>query len=305
MESRQLRYFSEIAEAGSFTAAAARLHIAQPALSRQIAALERDLGVELFVRQPSGVALTEAGIILQRHAEAIRLQAARARLEIADVTGDASGWISFGSSPSLGKLLFGSIAAAMTDRFPRLRISFVEGVGAQLLNRILNGTLDLAITSKPAHAPGIAFRHLFSEPVFLVASKEETSLPRASSWEDLSGLPLVVTNQQTSVASWVEEQSGLARTTLDLRFRVESAYAALDIVRRGLAYGVLPQSALNEHGASDGLQSARLQSVTLDRHLAWSREREAGKAFTALGDIVTSAVEEAFELATNSDPTTT
>lgn len=295
MESRQLRYFSEIAEAGSFTAAAARLHIAQPALSRQIAALERDLGVELFTRQPSGVALTEAGFILQRHADAIRLQAARARQEIADAAGDASGWISFGTNPSLGKLLFGSIAEAMTERFPRLRLSFVEGVGAQLLNRLLDGTLDLAITSKPAHAPGIMFRHLFSEPVFLVASRNQKPLPRVSSWEDLGGLPLVVTNQQTSIASWVEEQSGLARTTLDLRFRVESAYAALDIVRRGLAYGVMPQSALNEYGASDGLQSERLPSATLDRHLSWSREREAGNAFAALEEIVTSAVEEHFE----------
>ncbi len=295
MESRQLRYFSEIAEAGSFTAAAARLHIAQPALSRQIAALERDLGVALFIRQPSGVTLTKAGEILQRHAVGIRLQAARARQEIADAGGDASGWISFGTNPSLGKLLFGSVAEAMTDRYPRLRVSFIEGVGAQLLNRVLDGTLDLAITSRPAHAPGIVFRHLFSEPVFVVAAAEKPPLPSLSSWEDLGGLPLVVTNQQTTIASWVEEQSGLARTELDLRFRVESAYAALDIVRRGLAYGVVPQSALNELGASDGLQAVRLESVTLDRHLAWSREHDAGSAFVAFGEIVTSAAHKLFK----------
>lgn len=294
MESRQLRYFAAVAEAGSFTAAAARLRIAQPALSRQIAALERDLGTALFVRQPGGVTLTEAGEILLRHAEAIRLRTARAREEIADAGGEVSGWMSFGANPSLGRLLFAPVAAAMTARFDRLRLSFVEGVGAQLLGDIVDGTLDLAITAKPAYAPGIAFRHLLSEPVYVVAAADKPPLPEIESWEDLGGLPLVVTNQQTTVASWVEEQSGLARTALDLRFRVESAYAALDIVRAGLAYGVVPQSALDEGDARTGLQAVRMAAVTLDRHLAWLRRRDRGAAFDALCDVVASRLQEAF-----------
>jgi len=64
MESRQRRYFCEIAEAGSFTAAAVRLRVAQPALSRQIASLERDLGAAFFLRGPGGVKLTPSGEIL-------------------------------------------------------------------------------------------------------------------------------------------------------------------------------------------------------------------------------------------------
>ena len=110
----------------------------------------------------------------------------------------------------------------------------------------------------------------------------------------MGGLPLVVTNQQTSIASWVEEQSGLARTDLDLRFRVESAQAALDIVRRGLAYGVVPQSALDEPGARGGLQAKPLESVKLERYLAWSRERDADNAFVAFGEIVTSVARTVF-----------
>jgi LysR family nitrogen assimilation transcriptional regulator len=301
MQSRQLRYFAAVAEAGRFTAAAARLRVAQPALSRQIAALERDLGVALFVRQPGGVTLTEAGEIMRRHAEAMRLQAARAREEIADAGGEASGWMSFGANPSLGRLLFAPVADAMIDRFPRIRLSFVEGVGAQLLNGITDGTIDLAIASKPAYAPGIAFRQLMSEPVFLVAAADKPPLPAVSSWEDLGGLPLVVTNQQTTIASWVEEQSGLARTDLDLRFRVESAYAALDLVRRGLAYGVVPQSALDERGAGEALQAVRMESVTLDRYLAWSRRRERSSAFEAFGETVAQAMRAAFPMAATID----
>jgi LysR family nitrogen assimilation transcriptional regulator len=294
MESRQLRYFAAVAEAGSFTAAAAQLRIAQPALSRQIATLERDIGSVLFLRKPGGVTLTPAGEILQRHAEAIRLQAARAREEIADAGGDAAGWLSLGTAPSTGRQIFGPVADAMAMRFPRLRMSFVEGVGAHLLAGVTDGTLDLAISPRPAYAPGIAFRHLLSEPVYLVAAATRAMPTGAADWDDLDGLPLVVTNQQTTVASWVEELSGLARTLLDLRYRVESAHAAVDIVSRGLAYGVLPKSVLDELGADRPLQTQRLRGVTLERHLAWARGRAESAAFVALRDIVTEAMASTF-----------
>jgi LysR family nitrogen assimilation transcriptional regulator len=296
MESRQLRYFSEIAEAGSFTAAAARLHIAQPALSRQVAALEKELGTALFLREPGGVRLTEAGHILQRHADAIRVHTARAREEISASIGEESVWLSLGTNPSIGKQIFGVVAERMTSQYPRLRLSFVEGVGAQLLASVADGTVDLAITSRPAYSPGIEFELLFSEPVYLVAAPGKPVPETVSDWESLGGLPLVVTNQQTTIASWVEELSGLARTTLDLRFRVESASAAMDIVRRGLAYGVLPRSTLTEAGSGKQLQKVRMQSVVLERQLAWSRNRDRSTAFNSLRHAVIEEIQNAFPI---------
>lgn len=283
MESRQLRYFCEIAEAGSFTAAAERLRVAQPALSRQIASLEQDLGAPVFERGPGGVKLTVHGEILLRHADAMRVHAARAREEISASLGHMPGWISFGTSPALGRLVFGPVAAAMTEQFPELRLSFVEGVGASLLNGLNDATLDLALTARSAYAPGIEFRKLFSEPVYLAAGPDQDMPTEVSGWEDLVGIPLVVTNAQTSVASWVEELSGQSDTGLDLRYRVESSGAAIDIVRRGLAFGVLPESTMQD---VSGLQTARLSAVTLDRNLAQSRERQTDPVLRALREAV-------------------
>lgn len=292
MESRQLRYFCEIAEAGSFTAAAARLRVAQPALSRQIASLERDLGAPVFQRGPGGIKLTPHGEILLRHADVIRIHAARAREEISESLGLAPGWISFGTSPALGRMLFGPIADAMAGHFPELRMSFVEGVGANLLNGLADATLDLALTSRSAYAPDIEFRKLFSEPVYLVAAPGLSMPTEVSGWEDLLGIPLVVTNQQTTVASWVEELSGQTETGLDLRYRVESSGAAIDIVRRGLAFGVLPQSTMQD---AAGLQQVRLTSVTLDRFIAQSRERHTDPVLQVLRDTVESEIRKHFE----------
>ncbi len=293
MESRQLRYFCEIAEAGSFTAAAARLRVAQPALSRQIAALEQDLGAPVFERGPGGIKLTPHGEILLRHADVIRIHAARAREEISASLGHVPGWISFGTSPALGRMVFGPIAEIMAERFPELRISFVEGVGATLLSGLADSTLDLALTSRSAYAPDIEFRKLFSEPVYLVAAPGQTMPAVVSGWDDLLGIPLVVTNQQTTVASWVEELSGQTDTGLDLRYRVESSGAAIDIVRRGLAFGVLPESTMQDVA---GLQKARLTSVTLDRNLAQSRERHTDPVLQALRDAVKLEVRKHFKL---------
>lgn len=293
MESRQLRYFCEIAEAGSFTAAAARLRIAQPALSRQIAALEQDLGVPVFQRGPGGVRLTPHGEILLRHADAMRVHVARAREEISAALGGHSGWVSFGTNPALGHLLFGRVAAAMVDLFPQLRISFIEGVSAGLVNALSDGTLDLALTSRPVYAPGIEFRELFTEPVYVVAGPGRTLPSEVRGWDDLRGLPLVVTNQQTSMASWVEELSGQTDAELDLRYRVESSQAALDIVRRGLAFGVMPESTLREDRDRHALDIMPMRSVTLGRYLGWSAERAGAPAIETLREVVDREAREA------------
>ncbi|MBO6782009.1 MAG: LysR family transcriptional regulator [Alphaproteobacteria bacterium] len=294
MESRQLRYFCEIAESGSFTAAAARLRVAQPALSRQIAALEQDLGAPVFVRGPGGVSLTAHGEILLRHADAMRVHAARAREEISAALGHVSGWISFGTAPAVGRLLFGAVAARMSERYPGLRISFVEGVGAGLLNALTDGTLDLAVMSRPANAPGIEFHHLFDEPVYLVGARDAKMPRKAAGWDDLAGMPLVVTNQQTTMASWVEELSGQSQADLDLRYRVESSRAAIDIVGRGLAYGVLPKSTLHDGPEGVTLRKTRLSSVSLGRHLAWQRDHTAGPVFEAMKDVIVDEVARLF-----------
>ena len=292
MESRQIRYFAAIADAGSFSAAAAQLHIAQPALSRQIATLERDLGTALFVRRPNGVVLTAAGEVLRRHAAAMQRQVRQARTDIADLAGATTGWLSFGSAPSIGRLLFGPVATDMVARFPGLHMSFVEGVGAQLLSDVADGTLDAAISSRPAYAPGIVFKPLFREPVYLIAALGKTLPDRVADWSDLQGLPLVVTNQQAAVASWVEELSGLARETFDVRFRVESAAAARDLVGRGLAYGVMPHSTLAEALDLERFNTVRMEAVTLDRNLAWSRKQEHGAAFRGLLETIVARVRE-------------
>ena len=106
MELRTLRSFLAVAREGNVTRAARSLHITQPALSRQLAELERELGCELLIRESRGVTLTDEGMLLRKRAEEIVLLADRAELEIrspeADIQGDV--WIGGGESRGMALL---------------------------------------------------------------------------------------------------------------------------------------------------------------------------------------------------------
>ena len=145
MELRHLRYFLATAREGNMTRAAAACHVSQPALSRQLADLERDLGCELFVRESRGVTLTDDGMMLRKRAEEIVLLADRAEQELrsGDVEVEGDVWIGGGESRAMEL-----VAHAMKDiceRNPAVRLNLHSGNYADVAERIDKGILDFGI----------------------------------------------------------------------------------------------------------------------------------------------------------------
>lgn len=147
-----LRVLAEVAERGSFTAAANSLGYTQSGISRQAAALEREAGTPLFERHRTGVHLTPAGLTLLRHARVVldALDAARRDLDGDDVTRQ----VRLGSLISTGVVLVPTALAALRRTHPGLDVSTREGTTPALVRAIRAGSLDLAvITSRPPHRP--------------------------------------------------------------------------------------------------------------------------------------------------------
>ena len=119
MDIRQLRTFVHVAELGSFSKAADRLHIAQPALSRQIRLLESELKAALFIRHGRGVRLTDAGTLFLDRASGILRQIEQARADVAAEAGDVSGEVSIGVPPSVGIVLTGHLSPISAKPFQR------------------------------------------------------------------------------------------------------------------------------------------------------------------------------------------
>ena len=145
MELRTLRSFLAVAREGNVTRAARSLHITQPALSRQLAELERELGCDLLVREARGVTLTEEGVLLRKRAEEIVSLADRTELEIrtpaAKIEGDV--WVGGGESQVVG--IIAEVAAELAKQHPGIRLRLYSGNGDAVIERVDKGLLDFGL----------------------------------------------------------------------------------------------------------------------------------------------------------------
>ena len=127
LDVRRLRVLREIAEHGSFSAAADALNFTQSAVSQQIAALEKETGTTLLQRGPGGVRLTDAGHALVRHTDAILSQLADAERELAAIAGLQGGRVRLASFPSAGATLVTEAVSLYRTRHPDVELSLTEG----------------------------------------------------------------------------------------------------------------------------------------------------------------------------------
>jgi DNA-binding transcriptional LysR family regulator len=155
MDLKDLRYAIAVADEGSFTRAAARLHLAQQALSKQIGNLERELQVRLFDRVPRGICLTPAGAAFVEAARVTLAQSQRAMAHARSTSRHESGLLRVGLTPS--SVLAGHAAVAFSffrRRHARVRIEVMETAQLSLIDAVRDGTIDLAILCSPPDESG-------------------------------------------------------------------------------------------------------------------------------------------------------
>jgi DNA-binding transcriptional LysR family regulator len=171
MDTARLTVFREVATLGSFTSAAKSLRYTQSAVSRQIAALEDGLGVAVFDREARGVRLTEEGRCLLAHAEAVLDRLDVARREIAALRDLDGGRLRIGAFATAGAALVPHAMVAFQRDFPKLELSFSDGLTDELAARLRAGELDVAVlVAGPAQA-GLAISHVLDDPMFVALPK--------------------------------------------------------------------------------------------------------------------------------------
>lgn len=243
---RQLEYFIQTAEAGSITAAAQALHVSQSALSMSIGELERSLGVQLFVRQPRGMALSRAGA--QVLTDARRLVAGLADLQNSarDSQHSLAGPLQVGCYSTLSPLLLPPVIAAFVERHPGVHLTFVEGSHAVLEEQLRTGALDLAILYD--YGPPLARRSgdlaaqpiLSSAPYVLLPEEHPLAAQPDVSLKDLADQPLILFSLPPGGEYFLSlfSQAGLEPR---VRFQTSSYELVRSLVARGLGYSILSQ----------------------------------------------------------------
>ncbi|MEV0389459.1 LysR family transcriptional regulator [Nonomuraea sp. NPDC050643] len=233
----QLRVLIAVAERGGFTAAAEESGMSQPAVSRAIATLERELGAALFVRHRDGIALTEAGRrALTRAREALR-HFDLIRADVAAASGQITGELRLASLPSATGTLVARLLRAFTDRYPQVRVRLFEGVDDDIREWLHRGAAEVGVVTLPA--PGLHTAHLSTHDMLAVMpAGHPLAARKAVRLADLAGRPFILTT--AGCRPLIMSAAQAAQVPLDIAFEAGGPAAILEMVAAGLGVSIVP-----------------------------------------------------------------
>lgn len=293
MNLRQLQYFLQIAELRSFTRAANVLHIAQPALSRQIRALEEELGTPLFNRFERGVTLTEAGALLRERAASILRDLDRLREEIAAHGADPRGEVSLGMPPSMREMVTVPLATGLRAHHPQITLHLHEGISVFLTGEVRLGRIDCAVVSDLEPLSQVQSEPLLSEQLCLLAPPQAGLRPeRPVTLAEVSAQPLILTSRPNSLRLIVENALAAADLPLVIAVDGNSTAAMVDLVAQGVGCSVLPYCAADSGVRQGRLSAAPVEGLRVDWAMIHSRERGLSPAADRVRNLLRERVRE-------------
>jgi len=264
MNLQQIQTFTQVAECGSFSRAAVLLDTAQPALSRQVRALEVELGQTLLIRTGRGVALTDAGRRLLEHSYAILQRLDQAREDLDQQRGEPVGHIIVGLPPSLARRLCLPLIRAFTAHMPKAHLAIVEGFSTNIAEWLGTGRMDMGLVYTPEPHPHIEVQPLMHERLCLVGPAEHLRERASVHFAELLDFALIMPQRGQVFRKLMEAQATLLHVKLNVAWEVSSVPAVLDLVRAGCGYATLTSSALNSHVHSCCCDTPQLISVPIE-----------------------------------------
>jgi len=266
MNLKQLEYFVQVAELGSFSKAAVVLDIAQPALSRQVRSLETELHQQLFLRNGRGVTLTDAGKRLFDHSVAVLQLMAHAREDLGASRDEPVGRVTIGLPPSMGRQLTLPLIDRFKKELPAARLAIVEGLSTHIVEWVTTGRIDIGLVYNPEAQPGLEITPLLQEQLGLVShapkgKRKHAALP-ALPMKELSRYPLIVPERIHAMRRLLDTQAALAGIKLDIAWEVSSVPSIIDLVCAGYGYAVLTASGVAASARAGELVTRRLVDPT-------------------------------------------
>lgn len=244
MNLRRLKYFVKIVDVGTFTQASEVLHIAQPALSQQIATLEGEFNQQLLVRTAKGVTPTEAGKTLYKHAQIILKQMEQARVEVRNASQALAGKVSVGLAPGTAAAgLALPLLRAMRSRYPAVLLHLNENFGTTLAELIADGRMDMAVLYGTRPIPGLTFFPLLHEDLVLVGPPAAQPAETAVTLAQAAAIPLLMLRPHNVIRRIIDEAFLRANVVPEVVAELESITTLVDAVASGLGAAILPVSA--------------------------------------------------------------
>lgn len=267
MDLKQLRYFVGISEAGSMLRASSRLHIAQPALSQQIASLEAELGARLFDRSSRGVTLTDAGRLFLDHARVVLADVDRARNAVQELGSAPRGEVALGLPTTVGLTATLAIVAACRARLPEVKLKVVEAYSGFLREWLLSGRLDLAVLFGEGPEAGLTRQALLDDRLVFVSGPHGTSLPASLPLAALASWPMVLPGKEHGLRKIIDEACFPQGIVPNVVAEIESLRSVKLAAQSGIGATILPLGAVADEIARAELRCAQLESDAVSRRV--------------------------------------
>lgn len=263
----QLQTFLDVIELGTFTAAADRIGISQPAVSLQVGQLEKKLGVRLVERVGKTVRPTEAGLSLIDHARRIGGDVEAALADMAGFGADQAGHVRLGTGATACIHLLPPVFRQLKEGFPSLQITVKTGNTRDILREVEENTLDIALVTLPVTGRMFSVTPVLEDEFVFVASADMIVPETEISPDELAHVPLILYeaggNTRTLVDRWLTK----AGVSISPLMNLGSVEAIKGLVGAGLGCAILPKSGVGGNPGQSGL-SIRSLSPTLKRELA-------------------------------------
>jgi LysR family transcriptional regulator, nitrogen assimilation regulatory protein len=272
MDVRQLRYFLEIVDLKSYHRASESLRVAQPALSNQIAKLETELEVKLFVRHSRGIELTVPGAILADHARKIVGQIEDAKQAAREGGHVVVGRLAIGMPPSVGFAFAPAVIERFLADFPRVHLTVIPGFNGFLQEWLNENRIQLAIIYDPSPNSRLEKEILFDEPLVFVAPADDDKIwSTLNAPEDLAGKPLILPSRPHGVRLIIDEMAAARKVPLFVKIEIDALQLIRDLVLRRVGYTILPRSAVESDVKARVLSAREIPGLSLKRTLVLAR----------------------------------
>ncbi len=248
MDFNALQAFTEVARCQSFSQAAEALFITQPAISKRITALERELDVRLFNRINRSVSLTEAGRELLPRVQAIRSEIEAIRRYAADLSGDVSGTLSMGTSHHIGLRRLPPVLKHFNNEYPHVQLDIRFEDSEQACLAVERGELEIAIATLPAHIPPqLKTKTIWIDRLEIVTAPDHRLQQQTKvSLQELSTYPCVLPSKDTFTYQILRD----ALQTLNVKLNVHMSTNYIEtlkmLVSSGFGWSLLPHTMLDD-----------------------------------------------------------
>ncbi|MFJ3486361.1 LysR family transcriptional regulator [Pseudomonas sp. NPDC090202] len=289
MNSDDLALFAQVAKSGSISRAAMEMGADQSTVSRRVGLLEAELGVRLFHRSGRGVTLTERGRQLLGYANTLNDTLIEAERAMRDSAEQGPAKLCIAAQPTIARILFGSLGHALKARYPLTQVHFVEGLASDILNRLSDGAVDIAILYLPEHPGALQYDPLLSEGVQLITPASYPLLGDAIAVRDLGDIPLILPSTHHGLRMMVESLANRYGFSANIALECDGSISITKrLVLENCGCTVLPEAAVIEEVKAGRLKSYRLQDPEIRRTVAmvWPKNRVTADGLWAVTQII-------------------